>query len=115
MPVLSIQTNQDLVLQGNWRPGMLPISLNTSDQQPVVRGEEAHPGSLHGFHAGLKDTFCLLPSGAHIQVTLVSQTRFEQLATTTCDHQTLEVVHGSNSANPHSQRFQEISAFIRTN
>ena len=92
---------------------MLPISLNTSDQQPVVRGEEAHPASLHGFHAGLKDTFCLLPSGAHIQVALVSQTRFEQLATTTCNHQTLEVVHGSNSANLHSQRFQEISALIQ--
>ncbi|MCB4393694.1 helix-turn-helix domain-containing protein [Synechococcus sp. HB1133] len=92
---------------------MLPISLNTTDQQPVVCGEETHPGSLHGFHAGLKDTFCLLPSRAHIQVALVSQTRFEQLATTTSDHQTLEVVHGSNSANLHPQRFQEISALIQ--
>jgi AraC family ethanolamine operon transcriptional activator len=92
---------------------MLPISLNTTDQQPVVRGEETHPGSLHGFHAGLTDTFFLLPSGAHIQVALVSQTRLEQLATTTGDHQVLEVIHGSNSANLHPQRFQEISALIQ--
>ena len=113
LPVLSIQTNQDLVLHGNRRPGMLPISLNTTDQQPVVRGEETHPGSLHGFHAGLTDTFFLLPSGAHIQVALVSQTRIEQLATTTGDHQVLEVIHGSNSANLHPQRFQEISALIQ--
>ena len=113
LPVLSIQTNQDLVLHGNRRPGMLPISLNTTDQQPVVRGEETHPGSLHGFHAGLTDTFFLLPSGAHIQVALVSQTRLEQLATTTGDHQVLEVIHGSNSANLHPQRFQEISALIQ--
>ena len=113
LPVLSIQTNQDLVLHGNRRPGMLPISLNTTDQQPVVRGEETHPGSIHGFHAGLTDTFFLLPSGAHIQVALVSQTRLEQLATTTGDHQVLEVIHGSNSANLHPQRFQEISALIQ--
>ena len=113
LPVLSIQTNQDLVLHGNRRPGMLPISLNTTDQQPVVRGEETDPGSLHGFHAGLKDTFFLLPSGAHIQVALVSQIRLEQLATTTGDHQVLEVIHGSNSANLHPQRFQEISALIQ--
>ena len=113
LPVLSIQTNQDLVLHGNRRPGMLPISLNTTDQQPVVRGEETHPGSLHGFHAGLTDTFFLLPSGAHIQVALVSQTRLEQLATTTGDHQVIEVIHGSNSANLHPQRFQEISALIQ--
>ena len=113
LPVLSIQTNQDLVLHGNRRPGMLPISLNTTDQQPVVRGEETHPGSLHGFHAGLNDTFFLLPAGAHIHVTVVSQTRLEQLATTTGDHQVLEVIHGSNSANLHPQRFQEISALIQ--
>ena len=113
LPVFSIKTNQDLVLHGNRRPRMLPISLNTTDQQPVVRGEETHPGSLHGFHAGLTDAFFLLPSGAHIQVALVSQTRLEQLATTTGDHQVLEVIHSSNSANLHPQRFQEISALIQ--
>ena len=29
LPVVSIQTNQDLLLQGNRRPGVLPLSLNT--------------------------------------------------------------------------------------
>ena len=43
LPVLSIQTNQDLLLQGNRRPGVLPISFNTTDQQPVVRGKEKQP------------------------------------------------------------------------
>ena len=37
LPVLSIQTNQDLLLQGTRRPGVLPLSLNTTDQLPVVR------------------------------------------------------------------------------
>lgn len=113
LPVLSIQTNQDLVLHGNRRPELLPISLNTTDQQPVVRGEETNQGSLHGFHTGLKDTFFLLPAGAHIQVAVVSQTRLEQLATTTGDHQVLEVIHGSNSADLTPQRFQAISALIQ--
>ena len=40
LPVLSIQTNQDLLLQGNRRPGVLPLSLNTTDQLPVVRGRK---------------------------------------------------------------------------
>ena len=44
---------------------------------------------------------------------LISQTRFEQLATATGDHQTLEVIHRSNSANLHPQRFDEISALIQ--
>ena len=57
LPVLSIQTNQDLLLQGNRRHGVLPLCLNTTDQQPVVRGVEIKPGSLHGFHAGLNDVF----------------------------------------------------------
>ena len=86
LPVLSIQTNQDLVLHGNPRPGVLPLSLNISDQHPVVREEESQQGSLHGFQAGLSDVFFQLPAGAHIQVVLVSQTRFEQLATSTGDH-----------------------------
>ena len=88
-------------LQGTFRLGVLPISLNTTDQQPVVRGKETQPGSLHGFHAGLSDSFVQLPAGAHIQVALVSQTRFEQLATATGDHQTLEVIQRANSANLH--------------
>ena len=113
LPVLSIQTNQDLLLQGNRRPGVLPLSLNTTDQLPVVRGKETQRCSLHGFHAGLSDAFVQLPAGAHIQVALVSQTRFEQLATATGDHQTLEVIHRSNSANLHPQRFAEISSLIQ--
>ena len=98
LPVVSIQTNQDLLLQGNRRPGVLPLSLNTTDQLPVVRGKEIQHCSLHGFQTGLSDAFVQLPAGAHIQVALVSQTRFEQLATATGDHQTLEVIHRSNSA-----------------
>ena len=63
LTVLSIQTNQDLVLHGNRRPGMLPLSLNTTDQDPVVRGRETNPGSLHGFQAGLSETFFSFPQG----------------------------------------------------
>ena len=113
VPVLSIQTNQDLVLHGNRRPWMLPLSLNTTDQQPVVRGRETNTGSLHGFQTVLSETFFQLPAGTHIQAALVSQTRFEQLATATGDHQTLEVIQRSNSANLHPQRFQENSALIQ--
>ena len=47
--------------------------------------------------------------GAHTQVALISQTGFEQLATATGDHQTLEVIHRANSANLHPLRFAEIS------
>ena len=67
LPVLSIQTNQDLLLHGNRRPWVLPLSLNISDQHPVVRGEESQQGSLHGFQAELSDVFFQLPAGAHIQ------------------------------------------------
>ena len=112
LPVFSIQTDQDLVVHGNRRPGVLPISLNTSDQHPVVRGEETQQGSLHGFHAGLRDSFAQLPAGAHIQVALVSRTRFEQLACSTGEHQVLDVIQGSNSANLNPQRFKKISALI---
>ena len=114
LPVFSIQTNQELLVHGNRRPGVLPLCLNTTDQLPVVRGKGIQRCSLHGFHAGLSDAFVQLPAGAQIQVALVSQTRFEQLATATGDHQTLEVIHRSNSANLHPQRrFEEISALIQ--
>ena len=113
LPVLSIQTNQDLVLHGNRNPGVLPISLNTTVQQPVVRGEKSKPFSLHGFQAGLSDAFVQLPAGAHIQVALISQKRFEQLACSTGEHQVLDLIQGSNSANLHPQRFEEISALIQ--
>ena len=92
---------------------MLPLSLNTTDQQPVVRGEKSKPFSLHGFQAGLSDAFVQLPAGAHIQVALISQKRFEQLACNTGEHQVLDLIQGSNSANLHPQRFEEISALIQ--
>ena len=76
-------------------------------------GRETQPGSLHGFQTNLSDAFVQLPAGAHIQVALISQTRFEQLATATGDHQTLEVIQRTNSANLHPQRFDEISALIQ--
>ena len=79
----------------------------------MVRGAETQLGSLHGFQAGLSDVFFQLPAAAHIQVALVSQTRFEQLATATGDQQTLDVIYRSNSANLHPQRFEEISALIQ--
>ena len=113
LPVLTIQTYQDLVLHGNRSPGMLPPSLNTTDQQPVVRGEKSKPFFLHGFQAGLNDTFVRLPAGAHIQVALISQKRFEELACNTGEHQMLDLIQGSNSANLHPQRFEEISALIQ--
>ena len=91
----------------------MPLSLNTNDQQPVVRGKETQPSSLHGFQTSLSDSFVQLPAGAHIQVALVSQARFEQLATANGDHQTLEVIQRSNSANLHPQRFDEISTLIQ--
>ena len=52
LPVLSIQTNQDLLLQGNRRHGVLPLCLNTTDQQPVVRGLEIKL-DLQATHHGL--------------------------------------------------------------
>ena len=113
LPVFSVQTDQDLVLHGNRRPGVLPLSVNTSEQNPVVRGEETQQGSLHGFHAALSDAFVQLPAGAHIQVALVSQTRFEQLACKTGEHQVLDLIQGSNSANLSPQRFAQISALIQ--
>ena len=58
LPVLSIQTNQDLLLQGNRRPGVMLLSLNTNDQQPLVRGKETQPGSLHGFSNQPERRFC---------------------------------------------------------
>ena len=64
LPVFSIQTNQELLVHGNRRPGVLPLSLNTNDQLPVVRGKEIQRFSLHGFHAGLSDAFVQLPAGA---------------------------------------------------
>ena len=79
----------------------------------MVRGEEIKPGSLHGFDLGLNDPFFQLPAGALIQAALVSQTRFEQLATATGDHQTLEVIHQANSANLLPERYDEISALIQ--
>ncbi len=113
LPVLSIQTNQDLVVHGHRPPGVLPISFSSSDQHPVVRGEETQPGSLHGFHTGLRDSFFQLPAGGHIHVALVSQTRFEQLASRTGDHQVLEVINASNSANLKPRQFQAISQLIQ--
>ena len=92
--------------------GSFPLCLYTTDQQPVVRGVEIKPGSLHGFHTGLNDVF--FPAEDHIQAALVSQTRFEQLATATGDHQTLEVIHRANSANLPPQRYEEISSLIQT-
>ena len=112
LPVFSIQTDQDLVVHGNRRPGVLPISLNTTDQHPVVRGEETQQNSLHGFHAGLSDAFVQIPAGAHIQVALVSQTRFEQLARSTGEHQVLDLIQGSNSAQLNRPRFEQISGLI---
>ena len=43
LPILSIQTNRDLLLQCNRRYGVLPLSLNTNDQKPLVRGKETQP------------------------------------------------------------------------
>ena len=86
--------------------------LEHNDQQPLLRGKETQPGSLHGFQTNLSDAFVQLPAGAHIQVALISLTRFEQLATATGDHQALEVIHRSNSANLHPQRFAEIISLI---
>ncbi len=99
--------------RGNRRPGVMPLSLNTTDQQPLVRGKETQPSSLHSFQTSLSDAFVQLPVEDHIQVALIYLTRFEQLATATGDHQMLEVIHRSNTANLHPQRFDEMSTLIQ--
>ena len=51
----SVQTNQDIVLHGNRRPWVWPLSLDTTDQQPVVRVKATEPCFLNGFQTGLSD------------------------------------------------------------
>ena len=53
------------------------------------------------------------PQGLTSRWALVSQTRFEQLACRTGEHQVLDLIQGSNSANLSPQRFEQISALIQ--
>ena len=50
LPVLSIQTNQDLLLQGNRRPGVMPLS--SPEVQQTIGGSTMHEIACHyGFQS----------------------------------------------------------------
>ena len=50
LPVLSIQTNQDLLLQGNRRPGVMPLS--SPEVQQTIGGNTVHEIACHyGFQS----------------------------------------------------------------
>ena len=59
LPVLSIRTNQALVVEGDRNPLQTIIGLEQTDniQLHRVRGEHLAPTTIHGFSARIKDAY----------------------------------------------------------
>lgn len=113
LPLLSITTNRMLVAQGDRRPGVLPFSINVRGDHPLVRGQEVHQHSIHGFQTNLTDSYVVLQPGCEIQVAMVSKQRLQQLALATNELRALDRITSVNSAAITEQQFHQLVALTR--
>ena len=81
---------------------------------PLVRGQEVHQHSIHGFQTNLTDSYVVLQPGCEIQVAMVSKQRLQQLALATIELRALDRINSVNSAAITEQQFHQLFALTRT-
>ena len=89
--------------------------INVRGDHPLVRGQEVHQHSIHGFQTNLTDSYVVLQPGCEIQVAMVSKQRLQQLALATNELRALDRINSVNSAAITEQQFHQLVALTRPN
>ena len=117
LPILSIRTNQALVVEGDRNPENTTIGLEQSGNTQLhrVRGELLTPSTIHGFSARIKDAYFQISPGAHATLAIFKTQRLHALAQIHGEEQLVDCLDRHNSLQLQPEHFQQLKTLLQHN
>ena len=100
LTLVSIKSNQSLLVQGQRNPRVVAFCLENSSQTELHRvwGDPIPPNSLHGFCTGLTEAFFQTTPGSHLSIGLIPIDRFKSLEKLDATGSLMEAFETCNTA-----------------
>lgn len=115
--ILSIRTNQALVVEGDRNPLQTIIGLEQTDniQLHRVRGEHLAPTTIHGFSARIKDAYFQMSPGAHTTMAIFKTQRLHDLAEIHGESKLVDCLDRHNSLQLQPTHFKQLKKLLQPN
>ena len=117
LPILSLQTNQGLVVEGDRNPHKTIVGLEQTDNIELhrVRGETLTPSSIHGFNSRINDAYFQMSPGAHTTMAIFKKQRLQDLALIHGETKLVDCLDHQNSLHLQPKHFQKLKTLLRPN
>jgi AraC family ethanolamine operon transcriptional activator len=117
LPILSIRTNQGLVVEGSRNLEKTVIGLEQTENIELhrVRGESLNPCSIHGFNARIKDSYFQMSPGAHATLAIFKTQRLQELAQINGEQKLVDCLDQHNSLQLQPEHFKQLKTLFQPN
>ena len=114
LPILSIRTNQALVVEGNRNPHRTIVGLEQTDNIELhrVRGEELKPCTIHGFSSRINDSYFQISPGADTTMAIFKTQRLHDLAQIHDEKKLVDCLDQDNSLQLQLQHFKQLKTLL---
>ena len=115
LPILSIRTNQALVVEGDRNPHRTIVGLEQTDNIELhrVRGEDLKPCTIHGFSSRIKDSYFQMSPGAHTTMAVFKTQRLHELAQIHDEKKLFDCLDQDNSLQLQPQHFKQLKTLLQ--
>ena len=115
LPILSIRTNQGLVVEGSRSLEKTVIGLEQTENINLhrVRGESLNPCSIHGFSTRLKDSYFQMSPGAHTTMAIFKTQRLQDLAQIHGEQKLVDCLDRHNSLQLQPEHFNQLKTLLQ--
>ena len=110
LPILSIRTNQALVVEGdcNSENSIIGLEQTKNIELHRVRGEHLNPSNIHGFSARIKDSYFQMSPGAHTTMAIFKTQRLHDLAEIHGEENLVDCLDRHNSLQLQPKHFKQL-------
>ena len=117
LPILSIRTNQALVVEGdrNSENSIIGLEQTNNIELHRVRGEHLNPSTIHGFSARIKDSYFQMSPGAHTTMAIFKTQRLHDLAVIHGEEKLVDCLDRHNSLQLQPKHFKQLKTLLQPN
>jgi AraC family ethanolamine operon transcriptional activator len=115
LPILSIRTNQALVVEGDRNPHKTTVGLEQSNNIDLhrVRGEHLRHSTIHGLNTQIKDAYFQLGPGAHTTMAIFDTQRLKDLAQIHGEMKLVDCLDRHNCLQLHPDHFEQFKTLLK--
>ena len=117
LPILSIRTNQALVVEGdrNSENSIIGLEQTNNIELHRVRGEHLNPSNIQGLSARIKDSYFQMSPGAHTTMAIFKTQRLHELAEIHGEEKLVDCLDRHNSLRLQPKHFKQLKTLLQHN